>query len=448
MANWFWPNEVASWIRRLAGLLHATNAWRLQPLLAGMLFARGRLTVSSWLRAGELSDDYQSYYYFLGSLGRKVKWLAALLLQSVLRVVNPGERLLFAIDDTPTKRYGPHVEGAGIHHNPTPGPAQQKYLYGHVWVTVSLLARHALWGTIGLPLLAYLYVRRVDLGSIASYKVKFQTKLEQAAALVEWLTRCLHKAGKQLWLVVDGAYAKRPFLERALKAGATVVSRLRRDAALWSVPEVVPTGQRKRGRPRKYGAARISLAKRAGQARGWQRGTFTLYGQETPVCYKTFLATYKPVGGLIRVVIVREDEREDEGAWRAYFCTAANATVAEILEAVADRSAIEQNYHDLKEVHGAGQQQLRNYWANVAAWHLTMWLHTLIELWAWPKPHQDVVDRSASPWDDAERRPSHADRRNALRRSCLQEEYQREAALAGFARKTRRLWAKLLKLAA
>jgi hypothetical protein len=47
-----------------------------------------------------------------------------LLSQSVLRVVNPGERFLFALDDTPTKRYGPHVEGAGIHHNPTPGPAE------------------------------------------------------------------------------------------------------------------------------------------------------------------------------------------------------------------------------------------------------------------------------------------------------------------------------------
>jgi hypothetical protein len=445
MANWILPNEVASWITYLGCLLHATNAWRLQPLMAGMLFARGRLTVSSWLRAGQLSDDYQDYYYFLGSLGRKVNWLAALLLQVVLRVVNPSERFLFAIDDTPTKRYGPHVEGAGIHHNPTPGPADQKYLYGHVWVTVSLVVRHALWGTIGLPLLACLYVRHVNLPSIpASYGVKFQTKLEQAAALVEWLAWWLKNAGKRLWVVVDGAYAKKPFLARAVQAGATVVSRLRRDAALWSVPEPAPAGQRRRGRPRTYGAERLSLAKRAGHPRGWQRGTFTLYGQETSVCYKTFLATYKPASGLIRVVIVREEE----GAWRGYLCTDAKATVAEILEAVADRSAIEQNYHDLKEVHGAGQQQLRNYWANIAAWHLTMWLHTLIELWAWHKPHQELVNRSASPWDDADRRPSHADRRNALRRSCLELEYQRNAACASFGAKSRRLWARLLKLVA
>src|SRR5207248_4418180 len=63
---------------------------------------------------------------------------------------------------------------------------------------------------------------------------------------------------------------------------------------------------------------------------------------------------------LIRVVLVKEDD----GAWRAYFCTHASATVTEILEAVADRAAEEQVFHDVKEVHGVGQAQTRNYWSN------------------------------------------------------------------------------------
>ena len=448
MARSTLPAEVARWITHLSGLLHQTNAWRLAPLFVGMLFARGRRTVTSWLRAGELSDDYQSYYYFLGSLGGKVKALAAVVLRLALQVIcpgKPGERLLFAIDDTPTKRYGPHVEGAGIHHNPTPGPAEQAFVYGHVWVTLSWVVRHTLWGTIGLPLLAFLYVRRLNLPAIPSrHGVKFQTKLEQAAALVEWLAGWLKSLGKTLWLVVDGAYVKKPFLKAARAASATVVGRLRKDAALWSVPVPVPPGQRKRGAPRKYGKDKFSLAKRAGHRLGWTWGTFTLYDAAVAVRYKTFLATYKPAGGLIRVVLVREED----GAWRAYMCTDANASVAEILQAVADRSAIEQDFHDLKEVHGAGQQQLRNYWANIAAYHLTMWLHTLIEVWAWHKPKKVLVDRSASPWDDTSRRPSHADRRNAMRRQCLEIEFQRETAATGLGRKIRRLWTRLLKFAA
>src|SRR5437588_2628755 len=174
MARSTWPTEVALWISHWTALLHETNGWRLSLLLGGMLFARGRMTVASWLRAGELGDDFRGYYYFLGSLGRKVKSVAGALLRLAVQVINPGERLLFAVDDTPTKRYGPHVEGAGIHHNPTPGPADQKFLYGHVWVTLALVAHHPLWGTIGLPLLGLLSVREKDIPSLPTwYKVRF-----------------------------------------------------------------------------------------------------------------------------------------------------------------------------------------------------------------------------------------------------------------------------------
>ena len=210
---------------------------------------------------------------------------------------------------------------------------------------------------------------------------------------------------------------------------------------MWSLPDVIPPGQRKRGQPRKYGKDKISLAKRAGHRQGWQVGDFELYGVKVRKKYKTFLATYKPVGGVIRVVLVKEPH-----GWFPYFCTKADASVQEILEAVADRAAIEQNFHDLKEVHGAGQQQLRNYWANIAAYHVTLWWHTLIEVWAWDKPQKKLTDRSASPWDDASRRPSHADRRNALRRQCLENEFQRE--VSRIPRKIRGLWKRLMKLVA
>jgi hypothetical protein len=275
------------------------------------------------------------------------------------------------------------------------------------------------------------------------YRIKFQTRLEQAADMVEWLTQSLWGLGKTVWIVADGAYARKPFLRPALKTGVVIVSRLRFDAALWTVPTVLPPGRRGRGAPRKYGKDRISLAKRAGHRRGWQTGTYALYGELVQTTYKTFLATYEPVGRAIRVVLVKEDSN-----WVAYFCTKVDATVQEILEVVADRSAIEQNFHDIKEVHGAGQQQLRNYWANIAAFHVTLWWHTMIELWAWHKSHQQLSDRSASPWDDTSRRPSHADRRNALRRQCLHNEFSRHEAAVRMPRKFRSLWQRLTKLVA
>lgn len=442
MGTWQLPKEMASWIESMAGMLDARNAWRLCPMIVGALFATGRRTVSSWLRASGLSKGYEDFYYFLYSLGRKVRPIASRLLDVATKRLAPTGRLLFAIDDTVTKRYGPCVEGAGIHRNPTPGPADQSFAYGHVWVTISWVVRHPWWGTIGLPLLAKLYVRAKDVWVLSAlYGWKFETKLEEAAKLLEWAVMCVGWLKLSIWVVVDGGFVKRPFLKRALAAGVVVVGRLRKDAALWSVPK--PCSKRGRGQPRKYGPDRISLAKRAGARGGWQTEEFELYNKRVAKKYKTFLATYPLVGGLIRVVLVRE-----EHGWIAWLCTNPDASVREILEAVADRAAIEQDFHDIKEVHGSGEQQLRNVWTNIGAFNLLLWLHTLVELWAWDLPHEQLCDRRSSPWDDASRRPSHSDRCKALRRACFVHDFSTLPIIGPGARKIRALLERLTALVA
>lgn len=205
------------------------------------------------------------------------------------------------------------------------------------------------------------------------------------------------------------------FLKPAMASGMTVVSRLRKDAALRTLPGPRPAG--KRGRPRTYGPGKIDLAKRAGQRRGWSSDTFDLYGEKVVKKYKTFLATWRPAGGAIRVVLV-----DEATGWRAYFCTDTSATVADILGVVADRFSLEITFRECKQVVGAGQQQVRFVWANVGALHVCLWAYTMTEAWAWDRVEEELVDRSASPWDKASRRPSHADKRGAWRRALLAEE--------------------------
>ena len=217
-------------------------------------------------------------------------------------------------------------------------------------------------------------------------------------------------------MVADGAYAKADFLKPAKALGMTVVSRLRKDAALRTLPGPRPAG--KRGRPRTYGEDVIDLAKRAGQRRGWSvRARSTLYGEKVVKKYKTFLATWRPAGGVIRVVLVDEPT-----GWRAYFCTDPSASVADILGMVADRFSLEITFRECKQVVGAGQQQVRFIWANIGAFHVCLWTFTMTEAWAWGRKEEELVDRSASPWDKASRRPSHADKRRAWRRELLGEE--------------------------
>jgi hypothetical protein len=436
--------QLGYWFSLLASVLDPRSGPRLARLFVGALLAKGRRTVTSWIRAAGLSGEFRRCYTTLSAAGRRAEWIAARLVGTVIGpLVKDTGRVVCALDDTPTPRSGPHVEGAGIHHNPTPGTAGSPFVYGHVWVVLAVVATHPVWGVIALPLLARLYIRRQDLDRFdLEHRPAFATKLEMAVELMRWARIWLGILGKPLWVVADGAYAKAPFLKSMIGLGIVVVSRLRKDSALWTLPDPRPAGRR--GRRRIYGERRIDLAKRAGQRRGWLGGTFTLYGKATVKRYKTFLATWRPAGGVIRVVLVDESD-----GWRAFFCTDPEASVAEILELVADRFSLETCFRDLKQIVGAGQQQVRNLWANVGSFHLCLWSFTMTEGWAWDRSEEEFIGhRKSSPWDDQPRRPSHADKRRACRREFLAEEINTVLPDATNRAEIRDLTERLLDLAA
>jgi len=111
------------------------------------------------------------------------------------------------------------------------------------------------------------------------------------------------------------------------------------------------------------------------------------------------------------------------GGWAAYFCTDAQVDVRDILETIAARWAIEEHFRDVKEIWGAGQQQVRNIWSNIGCWHLNQWMYTLVELCPWDVAKPKLADRSHRPWDNPDRRPSHADRRSTIAREMLGKQF-------------------------
>jgi DDE superfamily endonuclease len=442
---------LAGWVGTLADHLHGRNAWRLQRLIVGVILAQGRRTVTSWFRAAGITRGYRSYYYFLAALGLKVQELGLALLDLSIQHVPLGERLTLALDDTPTKRHGPEIEGAGRHHNPTPGPSGAKTLYGHNWVVLARLVKHAHSHIIGLPLWASLYVRQCDVPSLPRDVTpwEFQTKLELAATMIG--ATADSRKGRwdgPVWLLTDGGYAKRPVYAAIKKAGWVMVTRLRSDAHLNDLPPALKPGQKRgRGRPRIYGTKRIKLALRAGQRRGWEAIEVVMSGGKVKRWeVKTFLATWRVAGGVVRVVLVREES--DRSNWRAYVCSDPEATVQEIAQGVADRWGIEQVFHDVKENERIGQVQLRKVWANVGAFNLGLWVNSLVELWGWGREPASLVDRSQSPWDDAERRASHGDRRKALQQELLECEFRRCGVCGPGSRKIRELFQAVVKLVA
>ena len=130
----------------LQAVMDRRIAFRLAIVIAGMFLADDRRTASAWFVAAGVQDDWDRFYDCLISVGRTSGKLATAVLGLVVQKFAPrlGDRILLGMDDSPTSRYGRHVEGAGVHHNPTAGPADGEWLYGHNWVALAWLATHPL----------------------------------------------------------------------------------------------------------------------------------------------------------------------------------------------------------------------------------------------------------------------------------------------------------------
>ena len=104
MESQWLPVSLVVWITALAGTLDARQQARFVQLCTGLLFARGRRTVTSWLRGCGTGRDYKRYYYLLGSVGRQTPAIAKALLRILLKRLpgdGAGTPLVFAIDDSP-----------------------------------------------------------------------------------------------------------------------------------------------------------------------------------------------------------------------------------------------------------------------------------------------------------------------------------------------------------
>jgi hypothetical protein len=230
-------------------------------------------------------------YTTVATAGKRADLISARLALGVLKSLLAGMgRLVFALDDTPTAPYGLPVQGAGVHHNPAPGPAGSPFEYGHIWVGLGLPVGHPLWCVISLPLLATLHVRRRNVVSIdPPHRPPFRTKLELTVEVMRSAITGLGFMGKRVWVVADGAYAKDPFLRPMRGLGVTVVSRLRKDAAPWGVPRPGmgrpvrlgstgsigsswPSGPDNGGGGRSARSPSTGRRRRSGTRRLWRRG--------------------------------------------------------------------------------------------------------------------------------------------------------------------------------
>ena len=347
------------------------------------------------------------------------------MLQQILSNLIAQNRLLFETassirliaDDSPTKHYGKKIEGCGWHHNPTPGGSDATLCWGHSWVVICLVLTHPLWGEVCFPIATTLYVQQkvVDLLK-GKYKIEFKTKCAILVDLVTDLMPYFEGFPCRIEVIMDGGYAKESVIKPLCKLQKVcVITRLRRDGRVFELP---PQRTGKRGRPSVKGK-QINMEGKVNCSRGWDEVECDLYGKKEKKKYKTFVAVselthWQPV----RIVLIKENDK----TWVPLMCTNIALSAKEIIESYGVRFGIEEVFKDLKDNYGWGKQEVRNLWSVIATTAMNMLMYNITELCCWDIPATEIVDRTQSPWDNPERRPSHRNKRNYLKIKVIEEQ--------------------------
>src|SRR6187399_2242645 len=97
--------RLCHWFSALAATLDARSAPRLACLFLGAILARGRRTVTQWIRAAGLSAEFRPCYTTVAAAGKRADGIAVRLVHQAVKPLLVGmNRLVLALDDTPTPR--------------------------------------------------------------------------------------------------------------------------------------------------------------------------------------------------------------------------------------------------------------------------------------------------------------------------------------------------------
>ena len=384
---------------------------RAEVLVAGALRAVRTRTVTAALRiTGHDGARFGAYHRVLSRARWSCLAAARILLRLVVDRFVPDGPLVFGIDDTIERRWGPRIEARGIYRDPL------RSSHGHFvkasglrWLSV--LAPVAFAGRVwALPCLTVLcpsaryYARR------RAAKTLIDHARQAILQLARWLP------GRQIVVVADAGFAVIDLLA-AVRARVAVVTRLRLDAALYDpVPAPRPGLV---GRPRKKGARQPTLAARASDpATAWAPVVVSQwYGKaDRTVEVATGTAVWYHVGKVpvpLRWVLVRIAGSPQ--APKAFLCTDLSAAPLEVVSRYVRRWTVEVTFAKVRRHLGVETQR---QWSGPAIARTTpclLGLFSVVTLVADTLHTSGGLSARQSPWY-RKAAPSFSDALAAVRR--------------------------------
>lgn len=253
------PEPIMTLLIPFAPIFRQPTWLKAQILFIGAILATGKRTVTAALRVMGLGDDphFSSYHQVLNRAVWSPRRLSEMLLTMLIKVLDSDETkaLVFGIDETIERRWGPKIAKRGIYRDAV--RASKSHFVktsGLRWISLMWLTEipwaERIWALPFLTVLAPSERYHEQAGR------QHKTITDWARQMIFQLRRWLPH--RELVVVADYSYAVLKFLHacQTMVNPVTVITRLRLDAALYE-PAPPPTG--KAGRPRKKGKRLPSL---------------------------------------------------------------------------------------------------------------------------------------------------------------------------------------------
>jgi hypothetical protein len=366
--------------------LFSKRVWQhVQVLVAGVILAPGRRTVTSALRAMGLDQErrFHRYHRVLSRASWSSRGASRILLRLLVEPFVPQGPLVFGIDETLERRYGKKISAKGVYRDPVRSTHENFVkASGLRWVCVMLLAEipwaSRVWA---LPFLS----------ALAPSERYAAVRGKRHKKLTDWVWQLLLQVRRwyperEIVAVADSTYASLKLLFRCqnLSEPVTFITRLRLDAALYEPAPPRRPGQI--GRPRLKGERLPNLSEVAeAPSTVWKptkvgnwygsRERMVEITSATAVWYSTGLFAVP-----LRWVLVRDPQGQFKT--QALLCTDLKADPEKILSWFVMRWQLEATFQEVRRHLGFETQR---QWSEIAIRRTTpalLGLFSLVTLFA------------------------------------------------------------------
>ncbi|MEA2959581.1 MAG: hypothetical protein QOJ58_5564 [Alphaproteobacteria bacterium] len=388
------PHILGQWLSPFRPWFTAPSWEHLLVLVMGAILCPGKRTVTACLRITGRADagNFSLYHQLLNRARWNPRTLAARLLSIVIASLVPDGPIVIGMDDTIERRWGPRIAARGIYRDPV------RSSHGHFvkasglrWLSFMILTPVP-WAKCvkALPVLTLLCPsERYDKKRGRKHKLLTDWARQGVLQLCRWLP------GRDIIFVGDSSFAVHT-LAAALPGSATLITRLRLDANLYTPPD--QRHEHTLGRPAQKGMPLPKLKMVLSHPKTvWQRVTASSwYGRQTDKHLDITTGT-----GLwyrrgtpprpIRWVLVRDPTGRREP--QAFMSTDTNLEPSQIIAYFVRRWQIEVTFAETRTHLGVETQR---QWSGKAILRTTpslLALYSLVTLWA-----GDVLGQTTRPY--------------------------------------------------